>query len=86
VLRSQFFFEYSAEIILFLDGILSKTVLVEKPEDEPAPKDPDRVRVTVILKRLPEARPLAGAIRGMLRFVDRIQGWQPQGDPEVEAT
>ena len=63
---------------------MSETVLLEKPKPEPAPKDPDRVRVTVVLKRLPEARPLAGAIRGMLRFVDRIQGWQPEGEPKVE--
>jgi hypothetical protein len=64
---------------------LSETVVLEKPAEEPASKDPDRVKVTVILKRLPEARPLAGAIRGMLRFVDRIQGWQPEGDAKVEA-
>ena len=63
---------------------MSETVLVEKPADEPAPKDPDRVRVVVILKRLPEAKPLSTAIRGMFRFVDRIQGWQPQGEAEVE--
>ena len=63
---------------------MSAQQLVDKPE--PAPKDPDRVRVTVVLKRLPEARPLTGAIRGMLRFVDRIQGWQLEGEPKVEAT
>jgi len=28
--------------------------------------------------------PNARAIRGMLRFVDRIQGWQPEGEPKVE--
>jgi hypothetical protein len=64
---------------------LSETVLLETPGDEPAPKDPDRVKVTVILKRLPEAKPLTGAVHGMLRFMDRIQGWQPQGEAEVEA-
>jgi hypothetical protein len=63
---------------------LSETLLI-KPKVKSASTDPDRVRVTVILKRLPEARPLTGAIRGMLRFVDRIQGWQPEGEPQVEA-
>jgi hypothetical protein len=64
---------------------LSETLLIN-PKVKSASTDPDRVRVTVILKRLPEARPLAGAIRGMLRFVDRIQGWQPEGEPKLEAT
>jgi hypothetical protein len=64
---------------------LSETVVVERPRPDPASKDPDRVKVTVILKRLPEAKPLTGAVHGMLRFMDRIQGWQPQGEAEVEA-
>jgi hypothetical protein len=47
--------------------------------------DPERVRVTVVLRRLPEAQPLSKAVDIMLRFVDRIQGWQAEGEPKVEA-